>query len=151
MGQTVMRNKGFTLVEMMISIVIIMISLLALLTMMLKTIDANTSNEMRSAAVRLTNLTAEALLAIPTPKDIAPDPLVTAGTYTRIPNDLHQDNCGLPEVQQSIRGARKTFDIGWTVVDTSNSVKQISIAVSYDYKGQGFNNSTVIYKHSTGM
>lgn len=150
MVQPVPRNKGFTLVEMMISIVIIMISMLALVTMMTMAINTNMTNEMRTAAVRLTNQTAEALLSIPTTSTPF-DPLVTAGTYTRIANDSHQDSMGLPKIQQSIRGTSQTFNINWTVADSTSSIKQIQIDVNYYYKNKQFTNSTVVYKHSTGM
>lgn len=151
MGQPVPRNRGFTLVEMMIAMVIIMVSMLALVTMMMMTMDTNMTNEMRSAAVRLTNQTAEALLAIPTTPYAAIDPLVTAGTYTRIADDTHQNDRGLPKIQQSIRGTSKTFNIQWVVADTTPTMKQIQITVSYQYKNQTLTNSALIYKHSTGI
>jgi prepilin-type N-terminal cleavage/methylation domain-containing protein len=153
MGQPVPKNKGFTLIEMMIAIMIIMISMLALGTMMEMTIDTNMTNEMRSTAVRLTNQTAEALLAIPTTQDSVIDPLLTASTttYTRIASDSHQDSVGLPKTQQSIRGASKTFNIQWLVADTTPTMKQIQITVSYQYKGRTLTNSALVYKHSTGI
>jgi Tfp pilus assembly protein PilV len=151
MVQPVPRNEGFTLVEMMISIVIIMISMLALVTMMTKAINTNMTNEMRTASVRLTNQTAEALLSIPTTSTTV-DPLVTAGSYARIANDSHQDSMGLPKIQQTIRGTSKTFTINWKVTDTTPTIKQIEIGVSYIlYSNQTFTNSMVVYKHSTGM
>ena len=152
MVRPVPKNKGFTLVEMMMAIVIIMVSMLALVTTMMMTMNTNMTNEMRSAAVRLTNQTAEALLAIPTTKDAAIDPLLTAGTYTRITGDANQDNRGLPKIQQSIRGTSKTFNISWKVVDTSDTMKQIQIWVSYQLRtNQTFTNSALVYKHATGM
>jgi prepilin-type N-terminal cleavage/methylation domain-containing protein len=145
------KNKGFSLIEMMISIVIIMISLLALNQMIVVSMEANLSNELRSAAVRLTNQTAEALLAIPTTPDAAIDPLVSAGTWTRIQSNAHQDSVGLPKKQQTVRGSMTAFDISWTVADNTSTVKQIQITVSYPYKGQTKTNSTTIFKHSSGM
>jgi len=145
------KNKGFSLIEMMISIVIIMISLLALNQMIVVSMEANLSNELRSAAVRLTNQTAEALLAIPTTPDAAIDPLVSAGTWTRIQSNAYQDSVGLPKKQQTVRGSMTAFDISWTVADNTSTVKQIQITVSYPYKGQTKTNSTTIFKHSSGM
>jgi prepilin-type N-terminal cleavage/methylation domain-containing protein len=145
------KNKGFSLIEMMISLVIIMISMLALNQMIVVSMNANLTNELRSASVRLTNQTAEALLAIPTTPDAAVDPLLSAGTYTRIANDSHQDSVGLPKIRQTIRGSSTTFGINWTVADNTSTVKQIQITVSYPYKGQTMTNATNIFKHSTGM
>jgi prepilin-type N-terminal cleavage/methylation domain-containing protein len=153
MGLPVPKNKGFTLIEMMIAMVIIMVSMLALGTMMEVTMNTNMTNEMRSAAVRLTNQTAEALLAIPTTQDSAIDPLLTASTttYTRIAGDSHQDSVGLPKIRQSIRGTSQTFNIQWVVADTTPTMKQIQIMVSYQYKGKTLTNSALVYKHSTGI
>jgi prepilin-type N-terminal cleavage/methylation domain-containing protein len=145
------KNKGFSLIEMMISLMIITISMLALNQMIVVSMSANLSNELRSAAVRLTNQTAEALLAIPTTPDAAIDPLLSAGTYTRIANDSHQDSVGLPKIQQTIRGSTTTFGINWTVADNTSTVKQIQITVSYPYKDQTMTNATNIFKHATGM
>jgi Tfp pilus assembly protein PilV len=136
---------------MMISLVIIMISMLALNQMIVVSMSANLSNELRSASVRLTNQTAEALLAIPTTPDAAVDPLVSAGTWTRIANDSHQDSVGLPKIQQTIRGSTTTFNIIWTVADNTSTVKQIQISVGYPYSGQTMTNSTNIFKHAAGM
>jgi Tfp pilus assembly protein PilV len=138
---------------MMISMLIIMVSMLALGTMMEVTMDTNMTNEMRSVAVRLTNQTAEALLAIPTTPESAVDPLLTASTttYTRIAGNSHQDSVGLPKIQQSIRGTTKTFNIQWAVADATPTMKQIQITVSYQYKGKTLTNSALVYKHSAGI
>jgi prepilin-type N-terminal cleavage/methylation domain-containing protein len=153
MGLPALKSNGFTLIEMMISMIIIMVSMLALGTMMEVTMDTNMTNEMRSVAVRLTNQTAEALLAIPTTPESAVDPLLTASTttYTRIAGNSHQDSVGLPKIQQSIRGATKTFNIQWVVADATPTMKQIQIIVSYDYKGKTLTNSALVYKHSAGI
>jgi prepilin-type N-terminal cleavage/methylation domain-containing protein len=153
MGLPALKSNGFTLIEMMISMLIIMVSMLALGTMMEVTMDTNMTNEMRSVAVRLTNQTAEALLAIPTTPESAVDPLLTASTttYTRIAGNSHQDSVGLPKIQQSIRGTTKTFNIQWAVADATPTMKQIQITVSYQYKGKTLTNSALVYKHSAGI
>jgi competence protein ComGC len=151
MGQRAPKDKGFTLVEMMMSIVIIMVSMMALVTMMTMSMNTNLANDMRSAAVRVTNQTAEALLAIPTTPDSAVDPLLSAGTYTRVSGNATQDSHGLPKKAQSIRGTSQNFDIQWSVADKTSTIKEIQIKVSYTFKGQTTANDMVVYKHSTGM
>ncbi len=151
--QPAANNKGFSLLEMMIATMIIVISMLALFQMIEISMDSNLKNELRSAAVRLTNQTAETLLAIPTTADSAVDPLLTSATttHTRIANDSYQDNVGLPKRQQSIRGTTTTFDITWYVVDNTDTVKQIQITVGYSYKNKSYTNSTTVFKHASGM
>ncbi|HUJ19489.1 MAG TPA: prepilin-type N-terminal cleavage/methylation domain-containing protein [Nitrospirota bacterium] len=154
MGQPATKNKGFTLVEMMMAIVIIMVSMMALVTMMMMSMNANLANDMRGAAVRVTNQTAEALLAIPTTPDSAVDPLLSAGTHSRIAGDsANQDSRGFPKIQQSIRGTSQSFNIQWSVTDTTSTVKQIEVNVGYQNlkTGQTFTNSALVFKHSSGM
>ena len=59
------NSKGFSLIEMLIAVVIIAFTLLALCSAMVNAISANLGNELRNTAVRLTNQTAEVLLALP--------------------------------------------------------------------------------------
>ena len=59
------NSDGFSLIEMLIAVVIIALTLLALCSAMANAISANLGNELRNTAVRLTNQTAEVLLALP--------------------------------------------------------------------------------------
>ena len=61
----VRNNKGFSLIEMMIALVIMAFTLLALSAAMVNSISVNLENELRNTAIRLTNQTAEVLLALP--------------------------------------------------------------------------------------
>ena len=59
------ESDGFSLLELMISLVILTVSILALLSLTITSIQANLQNDIRNAAIRLTNQTAEVLLAQP--------------------------------------------------------------------------------------
>ena len=148
MAQRAMNNKGFSLIELMIAIVIIMVSMLALLTSMLISTRTNSANELRTIAIRLTNQTAESLLALP-----FDDTDVSVGAHTRVSGSPTQDQKGFPKIQQSVRGYQQTYSIQWTVapVTGSASALQAVITVSYSLNSAPtatLSNTAVIYKHT---
>lgn len=159
MAITVKNNKGFSLVEMMIALIIIALALLALSSVLISSISVNLGNELRNTAIRLTNQTAEILLALPvdsvitcgiTPDQNAPHYdasyvysssntcLGTGTDYQRYPNPV-----------QSIKGFRQNFNIIWEVTPLSGDLRQITIIVTYRYRGEDHMNNAVIYKHRT--
>ncbi len=142
MAQTVWNNKAFSLVEMMIAIVIIMISMLALLTAIVTSAHTNAGNEVRNTAIRVTNQTAEALHAL-----AFTDSLISSGTHSRIAGDTAQDEKAIPKKEQYIRGAKQTFEIQWTVADQTIDVKQIEVRIDYAYRNKPAFTTTVAYKH----
>ena len=150
--QRAKNSDGFTLIELMISVVIIMVSMLALLTAILTSITTNQVNEIRNTSVRVTNLTAESLLAL-----TIDDPELTAtldyatngriaSTHVRSSGDTTQDLKGFPVTVQTVRNYQVTYVIQWEVKQVPNSAKQVSIDVTYTYKGKSYSNVSVIYK-----
>ncbi len=137
------KARGFSLIELLIAMALIMISMLALLTTMLATTNANMNNEIRNGATIVGNLTAEALLALP----IDDPELTDTITHTRIAGDATQTNKGLPDVSQKIRNYQFNYIIQWTVSNYSTNLKQVNITITYQRKGQGFSHSALIYKH----
>ena len=65
MKAIVRNSNGFSLIEMMTALVIIALTLLVLSAVLIHAIKINVVNDLRNAAVRLTNQTAEILLALP--------------------------------------------------------------------------------------
>lgn len=141
---TVKNNKGFSLIELMIALVILQLSLLGLLSVMVTSISSNLDNEVRNTAIRLTTQTAEALYGLH-----FEDSLVTGGTHLRDDSNTNQDLRGFPKETQRIRGGfDQIYNISWTVTDQSPNLKEITITVAYtDPKGALLSNSAVIYKH----
>jgi len=142
-GQPAFNNKkGFSLIEMMIAMMIIMVTMLALLTSILTSMSANMGNEIRNTAIRVTNETAEALLALP----IDDSELSTGSTHT---NTFSADQRvkGFPNPAQTIRVYAITYAITWSVTPPSANLKQVSIDVSYNFKNKNYTNSSLIYKH----
>lgn len=168
-------NKGFSLIEMMIALFILTVAVLGLLDLTITSIKTNMQNDIRNTAVRLTSQTAEVLLARPfsttTTCGITLDPTITTGnspfnaqyTYNNLNICLQDSNPATdfqkyPFPQQQITGnatiSGQIYNITWTVTvpkDINNQpvpdLLQISIYVSYNYRGQVYTNNAVIYKH----
>ncbi|MGB9715459.1 MAG: type IV pilus modification PilV family protein [Thermodesulfovibrionales bacterium] len=147
---TVKNNKGFSLVELMVALVLLMISLLGLLAVMANSISANLNNELRNTAIRLTTQTAETLQSLDFEDEWVID-TSSGTTYLRADtgtDDADQDSKGFPEEAQNIRGFQQTYNISWTVRDLSSNLKEITVSVQCTTpRGELINNDAVIYKH----
>jgi Tfp pilus assembly protein PilV len=141
----VRASKGFSLIELMIAVVFIMISMLALLTAIVTSMRTNLENDLRNTAIRLTNQTAEALLALSIDPTI--DPELTDGSHSRIAGNTTQNEKGFPLMTQTVRGSQQLYTIDWAVVSRTTSVKEITITVSYTSRNKPYTNTAVIYKH----
>jgi prepilin-type N-terminal cleavage/methylation domain-containing protein len=160
MAASVKNNRGFSLVEMMIALVIIAFTLLALSAAMVSGIMVNLENELRDTAVRLTNQTAEILLAVPidgtdscgiTPDAGAPDynASYTYDNSNACLGTAADDYKKYPVPIQSIKGFKQNYNVTWGVIPLSSDLKQITINVAYIHRGQNHSNNAVIYKHRT--
>jgi prepilin-type N-terminal cleavage/methylation domain-containing protein len=160
MIRTVVNNRGFSLVEMMIALLIIAISFFALSSAMVSAISVNIGNELRDASVRLTTQTAEVLLSLPF-DDLASCGIMndTEAPYYNGAYEYNDDNkcLGLnkgdykkyPDPVQSVRNVQRNFNISWNVSPLSEDIRQITISVSYRNNGEDHINNAVIYKHRT--
>ncbi len=149
---TARNNKGFSLIEMMIAVVIILFSMLAMFAAFGSSISVNVSNDMRNTAVRLTNQTAEVIqsLAFTDTWVVDNDGLgPTATTHDRDDLDADQNQKGFPRETQVVRGVQRAYVISWGVSDLNDNLKQVDIAVSYldPKEGTTITNNAVIYKH----
>ena len=157
MAATVRNNRGFSLVEMLVAVVLIAFALMALSTMMVHLVYANVENDMRNTAVRLTNQTEAILLALPL------DSLRSCG-LTSNPNAPNYDasytyssanEClgsgteyqKYPDPEQSVRGTIQQYNITWSVSALSDSLREITVIVSYRYNETDHINSSVIYRN----
>ncbi len=145
MARRASNNKGFSLIELLIAMAIIEVSMLALLTSMLLIQRTNLQNELRNTSIRLTNQTAEALLALP----VGDTEMAVGTTYTRDPsnpNYTDQNSKGFPQPIQNVRGYQQQYSITWKVDPySSGNAVQVTITVSYTYRGQTYTNNAVIY------
>lgn len=146
MVQPVFSNKkGFTLIELMVAMLIIMVSMLALLTSILTSMSANMGNEIRNTAIRVTNETAEALLALPIDDSELSVGVTHVNTFSTGPTG--QQVRGFPNPTQNIRVYQVTYTIQWTVSAPTANLKQVNITVTYPYKNQSYTNASLVYKH----
>lgn len=153
------NSDGFSLVEMLIAVVIIALTLLALCSAMANAISANLGNELRNTAVRLTNQTAEVLLALPIDSiqscGMTSDPDArnydVSYTYnsTNACLGIAADYQKYPAPRQSVKGFQQRFNIIWAVTSLSDNLRQVTITVAYRYREEHFGNNAVIYKHRT--
>lgn len=148
-------SSGFSLIEMMLAMVIIMISMLALLTAVITTQRTNQENDLRNVAVRLTNQTAETLLALPL-TDLELTTTLTGTTNTRVAaahartsGNAAQNGKGFPDTLQTVRKARVTYSIQWDVKEQTSNVREVTVSVSYPFRNQTRTNTSLIYKHRT--
>lgn len=159
-GNGLLSNEhGFSLLEMLIASVVLLISMLALLGLTITSIQVNMQNDIRNTAIRLTTQTAEALLTQPVESlndcGLSPDPNAPNynAAFTYDVNNACLGTTGAngfrvyPNPVQSIRGVNRSFNIVWDVTTLTNDLRQIAIAVSYEYRGRDYTNNTVIYKH----
>jgi prepilin-type N-terminal cleavage/methylation domain-containing protein len=157
MGAAAGSNKGFSLVEMLVAVVIVAFTLLALSTVMVNSINVNFGNELRNTAMRLTSQTAEVLYLLPFESlqscgiTFDPDAHNYNASYTYDSSNVCLGSGTsyqlFPNPAQSLKGLRQKFNITWDVAVLSDNLRQITIAVAYRYREEHFTNSAVIYTH----
>jgi type IV pilus assembly protein PilV len=117
-SQTVpLNNRGFTLIEVVVAILIMMVGLLGLLATINLAMDMNTRDYMRDEAVRVGEK------AMNTTKNSGYASIAT-GTTTQT-------------ISSNVRGVAKNYNVTTTVTQLPNS-RQISIVVDWTYKGQTY-------------
>lgn len=121
-----LNKKGVTLIELMVSLVILLIVSLALMQTALLGISTNVKNQIRDEAVNVTEMRMVGLRSLPfTNTLIHADLTATAGVNeTAVPRD--------------IRGFSISFTPRRTITDISTETKQITITVSWNYRGQAY-------------
>ncbi len=135
MGRTVLFNKkGVTLIEMMISLVILLIVSLALMQTQLLGISTNVKNQMRDEAVNVAEMRMNQLRSLPfTDTLIHADLTATAGVTEAA-------------VRRNFRGFFIDFTPTRTIANISTDAKQIAITVSWSYRGQPYTHGIMTIK-----
>ncbi|MCX5798954.1 MAG: prepilin-type N-terminal cleavage/methylation domain-containing protein [Proteobacteria bacterium] len=106
-------NKGFTIIEVLIAIAILIISMLAVLNTLVIVTEHNLNNISRDEAIRI----AEQKM-----------------------NELRNTNFssladGSSSVTRNIRNLAKTYNIEWTINNFSSNSKVLQVSVKWTYKG----------------
>src|SRR3989338_6172686 len=140
---------GFSLIEMMIALFIVTVAVLGLLDLTITSIRTNMQNDMRNTSIRLTSQTAEILLAQPidsistcglTP-DASGSNYNSSYTYSAANICLYtSDYARYPNPNQTVRNGTVSYNIHWLVSSPTNDIRQITITVSYSYRGQPYSN-----------
>ncbi len=111
------KNKGFTIVEALVSLVILAIILLGLLAGVLKSYEIAIRNQIRDDAVK----TAQELL-----EDIRNQ------NFDNLPTSISP-------ITKQIRNYSVTFTPNLTITDVvQGQVKKISLTISWTYKGKNY-------------
>lgn len=116
------NRNGFTLVEFLVSIVILMIGLLGLLQTINVAIDQDLGNVFRNEAV----IVVDEMMMKKRAKTFDSVSTVVNKTYSE---------------QRTVRGIPKTFTLTETVESVTSNSKQISINASWTKKNSTYNHS----------
>jgi len=125
-----LNNKGMSLLEVMIATVFLMVVSLALLQTSLLGFQENLRNSLRDEAVRIADQRIGDLRARTYTKAFT-DPMLNSGVNTTT-------------MTRKLRSFQKDFSITTTITDLSSDNKQITVVVSWTYKGPTFSHSTTV-------
>jgi len=125
-----LNNKGMSLLEIMISMLILTVVSMALLQTSLLGYQENLRNSLRDEAIRMADKTIGDLRARPYTQAYS-DPLLNSGTT-------------VTTVTRNIRSAQKDYTVTTTINDISAFTKQVTAAVTWQYRGTQFSHSTTV-------
>jgi len=131
---TLMSNKaGFTLVELLVSLVITLVGLLALLASINLALFQNLGNEQR-------------LQAIGVAEDVLND--VKRQPFTNISTSWTKATGTEPLQEYYLRGLKKKYTVVRSITDYTDT-KRVTVGVSWTYRGQNLEHtvSTIIGKN----
>ena len=143
MAQTVIRdNRGITLIEVLISFLLVMVTSLALIQSSLVAMNTNVINELRNDTVRLAEQKMNELRNTPFPAPPATHAL------TALPPPGAKD----PAITRKVRATSCDFTPSWMVKDIGfdsagqANLKQINLTITWTYKNVNYqyNVSTVV-------
>jgi prepilin-type N-terminal cleavage/methylation domain-containing protein len=107
------KSRGFTLIEVLVAICILVIGMLAVLSALVWTMEQNLNNLSMDEAVRIAEETMNGLRN---------SSFVTLTT-------------GNSTVARNFRNFTRTFNVVWTVTNLSASSRTIQVVVSWTHKG----------------
>jgi prepilin-type N-terminal cleavage/methylation domain-containing protein len=115
------NSKGFSLVEMVIAMVIILVSILGLFQATLLSIDSNVTNLLRDEAVRLAEERMDRLKSLPV-------------TDESLPPGVNQ--CDAVQVKRNLRNLTESYQVCTTIIDLNGDTtrKSVQVIVGWDHK-----------------
>ena len=128
-------EKGFTLIEALVALVILAIILLGLLAGLIITMQYNLLNFMREEAGSVAqecieNIRSIPFSSIPNANIDCNAPSVTVSTPC-----LH--TTGANVVSRQVRNTNVNYRVGWTVTDRTN-LKELYVQVCWTYRGRNY-------------
>jgi prepilin-type N-terminal cleavage/methylation domain-containing protein len=113
------KSRGFTLIEVLVAICILVIGMLAVLSALVTTMEQNLNNLSMDEAVRIAEQQMNQLRNT---------------SFTGLTNG------NLP-IARNFRNFTRTFNVVWTVTNLSASSRTIQVVVSWTHKG-------ILHQHS---
>ncbi len=137
MGVIAVRNKrGFTLIEMMLAMVIILIAMLGLFKSVVVSIDSNVKNVIRDEGTRLAEEVINQIRGVPYNNLVAAGDMVpvtwTAGNWNTALPALGYS----PPVMRDLRNMSVEYNIVVSVIENANTFKQVNVVVGWDHRGE---------------
>jgi|Deesub1362A_J573_1020465.scaffolds.fasta_scaffold28121_2 prepilin-type N-terminal cleavage/methylation domain-containing protein len=153
MDQTVLINRsswsvndreGFTLIEVLFALSIILITMLGLYKVTEMSMMTNMKNVIRDEGVKVAQEVINRIKAIPF-DSITPASSSPGSQWST--NDLN-NNIGYSTVIRNFRQFSVTYTLAVTVTDYSDEIKQIDVTVTWPYKGVSYSHtiSTMVRK-----
>jgi prepilin-type N-terminal cleavage/methylation domain-containing protein len=113
------KNRGFTLIEVLVAICILVIGMLAVLSALVWTMEQNLNNLSMDETVRIAEETMNGL---------------RNSSFATLTN-------GNSTVTRNFRNFTRTFNVVWTVTNLSARSRTIQVVVSWTHKG-------ILHQHS---
>ncbi|NOY65406.1 MAG: prepilin-type N-terminal cleavage/methylation domain-containing protein [Nitrospirae bacterium] len=129
---SVNKGKGFTLIEVLFALSIILITMLGLYKVTDLSMMTNMKNVIRDEGVQVAREVSNRIRAIPFDK-------LTTGTWQQ--SDFAAIGYQNAQVTRNFRGFSVTYNLAATVTDYSNEVRQIDVTVSWTYRGTSYNHT----------
>ena len=137
MGLTVIQSdKGFTLIEALVALVILAIVLLGLLAGLIVTLQYNLLNFMREEAGSVAQECIENIRSMPF-TDIQVVNIDCNDTTTVPVSTPCLNTGGVNIVNRQVRNASVSYRVGWSVTDRTN-IKEIDVEVCWNYQGRNY-------------
>jgi prepilin-type N-terminal cleavage/methylation domain-containing protein len=133
MAQTVMFNKkGVTLIEMMVSLLIILVVSLALMQTTLVGINTNQMNLLRDEAASVAEMRMNQLKSLPFTNTAVDSNLIAVNNFVET-----------PPVSRTINGFSLIYQPTKTILDVSADSKQITMKIDWTYKNKNYSYSVI--------
>lgn len=133
-------SRGFTLIEVLVAIVILMIGLLGMLSGIDLALKENVKNTLRNEAV----LVADDLMMSTRAKQFI-------SLSTTVTPAFVFDLTRFPESRRYVRGLYKNYSVRRTITPKTPQTKEVVIEVSWNYKNQQYTHAVSSFVSTTNQ